>query len=111
VFDIELSRQTLSPNIACEALGEIMFAKRTIYFVVPLAFFAASILIHRGYLQVTEQRIIPPDQATVVPRLRLSVGTEMRADFVINPSLERRFAGTLSRGESPIGRKASRSLR
>ena len=35
-----------------------MFAKRTIYFIVPLAFFAASIQIQRGYSQVTEQRIV-----------------------------------------------------
>lgn len=58
MFDIELSRQTLSPNIACEAQGEIIFAKRTIYFIVALAFFAVSIQIQRRYSQVAEQPIV-----------------------------------------------------
>ena len=35
-----------------------MFAKRTIYFIVPLAFFATSIQIQHAYSQVTEQRIV-----------------------------------------------------
>jgi quinol monooxygenase YgiN len=88
VFDIELSRQTLSPNIACEALGEIMFAKRTIYFIVPLAFFAASIPIQRGYSQVTEQHIvriaeleIDPNQLTAYKAaLKEEIETSIRVE-------------------------------
>ena len=45
-------------DIALEMLGEVMFAKRTIYFILPLVFFAASIQIQHGYSQVTEQRIV-----------------------------------------------------
>jgi quinol monooxygenase YgiN len=71
----------LVSDIALETLGEIMFAKRTIYFIVPLAFFAASIQIQRGYSQVTEQRIVRIAELEIDPNQLTAYKTALKEEI------------------------------
>src|ERR1700752_3315178 len=58
-----------------------MFAKRTIYFIVPLAFFAASIPIQRGYSQVTEQCIVRIAELEIDPNQLMAYKAALKEEI------------------------------
>ena len=65
-----------------------MFAKRTIYFIVSLAFFAASIQIQRGYSQVTEQRIVRIAELEIDPNQLTAYKTALKEEIETSISVE-----------------------